>query len=420
MTRYETVVGLDIGASQITCVIGGIGPDDLDGIEVLGVGASESKGIRKAGVGSFNAQAASESIREAVENASSIAGVHVDSAVVGITGDHIQSQNVTGVISLKAGGGVVTQADHERVLNQALAQSRVQVTPPRELLLLRPQSFRVDDMDRVEDPVGMNGSNLGARAHVVTMSTQHAQTWEECVEGAGYSVEGMALESYASGLAVLTKDEMSHGCALVDIGESAADIAVFHEGSLSYTGIVNAGGLDIAQELARQFGISTTGAKRLQSGQVCAMESLVADPHETALVKDDSGRPIQIPRQKASGVVRAVLQQIIYHVNSKLAMCQCPLDRGVFLTGGVAQIEGIAALFSEVMNVPVEARSPIQRGQMAYNAVSPAYSAAIGLSLHGAEERRSLRGYRTRNWFGGMFDWMRSRMRQDPYPEDDY
>ena len=420
MSRYETVVGLDIGSSKVTCVIGGIGPDDLDGIEVLGVGVSDSHGVRKSGVGSFNLQAAAESIKEAVHNACSIAGVRANGVFIGISGDHVMSQNVTGVISIKAGGGVVTEADTRRVMDQALAQSRIQTAPKRELLHELVQWYRVDDMDRVEDPIGMNGSNLGVQAHVVTMSSQHAQTWYECVEEAGFTVDGIALESYASALAALTKDEMSNGSAVIDIGEGSSDIAVFHDGCLSYTAQVHAGGLDITQELARQFGISTAGAKRLQSGHVCAMESLAPDEHETVLVQDDADRPVQIPRQQASAVVRAVLQKIIYHVNMKLTESQRPLDRGLFLTGGVAQIEGIGALFGEMLNVPVLVRNPIQRGQMAYNAVSPAYSTAIGLALHGAEELRRGKGFRPRSWFGGVVDWVRDRFERESYPEDEY
>src|SRR2546426_10855439 len=99
LTRKERyLVGLDVGTSKVTAVVGEI----LAGaaLDVVGLGVAESRGIRRGVV--VNLEAAVDSIKKAIEEAELMAGVEIDSVHLALSGPHIKGVNSRGVI---AGGG---------------------------------------------------------------------------------------------------------------------------------------------------------------------------------------------------------------------------------------------------------------------------------------------------------------------------
>src|SRR5258708_11629848 len=75
MARKERyLVGLDVGTSKVTAVVG----EMLDGkaLDVVGLGVAESRGIRRGVV--VNLEAAVDSIKKAIEEAELMAGVGID------------------------------------------------------------------------------------------------------------------------------------------------------------------------------------------------------------------------------------------------------------------------------------------------------------------------------------------------------
>ena len=79
------------------------------GLRVLGVGEAVSRGVRKGAV--VEIDRAAEAVAEAVDMAEQMSGVPIDSAVVGIAGGHITSQNSRGVVAVASGHREVRDQD---------------------------------------------------------------------------------------------------------------------------------------------------------------------------------------------------------------------------------------------------------------------------------------------------------------------
>ena len=80
--RHRHVVALDIGSTKTCALIGEM--DDEGGVKFAALGAAESKGWRKGQI--VNLDLAVSSIRRAVEEAETIVGVPVESAMIGVAG----------------------------------------------------------------------------------------------------------------------------------------------------------------------------------------------------------------------------------------------------------------------------------------------------------------------------------------------
>lgn len=109
------IVGLDIGTSKISTLVGEIGTDGQ--IEVVGVGSHPSRGLKRGVV--VNIDATVQSIQRAVEEAELMAGCQIRSAYTGIAGSHIRSLNSHGIVAIQ--NQEVGQADVDRVIDAARA-----------------------------------------------------------------------------------------------------------------------------------------------------------------------------------------------------------------------------------------------------------------------------------------------------------
>src|SRR5687768_15886336 len=121
MKADEFVVGLDLGTTKISAVVGQLveAPQTDHGsqLKILAVGKSPSQGIKKGVV--VNIDATVEGIRKAIEEAELMAGVDIQKVVVGVGGSHIKGLNSTGVVGIK--GREIERGDVERVIDAARA-----------------------------------------------------------------------------------------------------------------------------------------------------------------------------------------------------------------------------------------------------------------------------------------------------------
>ena len=219
--RY--VVGLDVGTSKVSAIVGELMDDG--GLDIIGIGLADSKGIRRGVVNSV--ESAAEAIKRALDEAELTAGVEIDSVYLALSGAHVKAFNSRGVVAVAGRNREITREDVKRAVDAARA---VALPGGRETLHVLPQDFVVDDQDGIAVPVGMTGSRLEVNVHVVTGSSSSMQNMIACVNRAGVEVVDTVLEQLAASDAVLTPDEKELGVALVDIGGGTTDFAVFERG----------------------------------------------------------------------------------------------------------------------------------------------------------------------------------------------
>jgi cell division protein FtsA len=129
--RY--LVALDVGSTK-TCAL--IADLEGGGPKFLAMGAAESKGSRKGLI--VNLDAAASSIRHALEEAEGVAGVPVETAVVGVAGSHVRGVNSRGGIVLSARPRDIEREDVRRAVDAARA---ITLPEDRAVLHVLPRIF---------------------------------------------------------------------------------------------------------------------------------------------------------------------------------------------------------------------------------------------------------------------------------------
>ena len=378
----EIIVGLDIGTTQIACIVGEV---TEDGVDIIGIGTSPSKGMRRGNV--VNIDATVSAIRAAVDEAENMAGCEISSVYAAISGPNVRGINNNGIVAIK--DKEIRGADVARVLEQAKA---VAIPMDREVLHVLPQQYIVDDQDGIRDPLGMAGVRLEAKVHIVTSLVSSVQNLIRCANRCNLQVADIVLESLAASQACLEDDEKELGVAVVDIGGGTCDIMVYADGAIVHTSVIELGGERVTNDIATLLRTPLEAAEKLKRKYGCAWSELV-DQGEQMEVPSVGGRgPRMMPRHKLVEVIEPRVEEIFEFVKKDLVRSGWydHLAAGVVLTGGATVMEGMAEVGERVLGVPTRRAAPSRIGGLVDVVRSPSYSTGVGLVMFGADQGKSI------------------------------
>ncbi len=377
--KENLIVGLDIGTTKISAIIGEL---QEDGVDIIGVGTHPSRGLRKGVV--INIESTVESIRKAVEEAEAVCGTEINSVYTGIAGGHIRGINSHGICALK--DQEVHSVDVERAIDAAQA---VAIPLDREVIHVIPQEFVVDEQDGIKDPIGMSGVRLEAKVHIVTAAVTSAQNIVKCCNRAGLNVNDIILEQLAAAEATLTQEEKDLGVVIIDMGGGTTDLAVFSEGSLVHTAVLSIGGNHITNDIAVGLRTAAVEADKIKRRYGCALSSMVGR-EETIEVPSVGGRSDRVlSRQILSEIIEPRLEEVFTLVKQEIAKSgyEDLIASGIVLTGGSTLMEGMPELAEQIFSLPVRRGVPKGIGGLVEVVKSPLYATGVGLVLYGSRHQ---------------------------------
>ncbi len=355
----EIVVGLDIGTTKVSAVVGEV---DSDGITVLGVGNVPCRGLRKGVVSNIDWTV--RSIRDAVDAAQTMAGVEIRTVYAGVAGSHIRSQASDGVAAIA--GGEVTRVDLDRVLEGARA---IPVDADRQILHVLPREYIVDNQDGIRDPIGMSGVRLQVRVNLITAATSCVQNVIRCVERCGLSVADVVLEPLASAEAVLSEDEKEV------------------EGGIAHTSVIPVGGNNVTNDVAAGLRTPMGEAERLKRNFGCALGRMVADEEEVEVPGVGGHAPRKAARRVLSDIIEPRVEEIFALVRKRIedtGMLE-QLSAGAVLTGGAVLLEGMSEFAEEILGMPVRLGYPVGIKGITQLVQGPQFATGVGLVKFGAQ-----------------------------------
>ncbi|MBU1194198.1 MAG: cell division protein FtsA [Proteobacteria bacterium] len=372
----KIIVGLDIGTTKICAVVGEMIENEIN---VIGVGSHPSTGLRKGTV--VNIESTVDAIKKAVEEAELMAGCDISSVYVGIAGNHIKGLNSHGIIAIK--GREITDQDVERVIDAAKA---VAIPTDREILHVIPQEFIVDDMESIQNPVGMTAIRLEAKVHIVTGAVSSARNIVKCCNKAGLEVCDIALESLASGIAVLTDEEKELGCIIADMGGGTTDMALFKDNNLKFIYELTLGGHNLTNDISIGLRTPLPEAEKIKINHGTCMPANVRSS-ATIEVPAVGGRE---PKKLSKGILAEILEPRVEEIFSLLKKelfangLENAFPAGFVLTGGSVVLDGITEIAESVFNVPVRIGEPNKIGGLKDIVRNPAYATGVGLVIFGS------------------------------------
>ncbi len=391
----KVFAAVNIGSFRTSAMIAGLA--ETGDLVVLGSGYRASAGIKRGYV--VDMVAATHCVRDAIERAEKAASASVQSVWIGCAGAGLAS--TTAQIDVEIGGRRIEQDDIEHLLFSA----REVIQPDgRHVLHAQPAHYTLDGAHGVPNPKGLHAERLTVDIHVMLADGAPIRNLKETVENAHLKVEAVVGSPVAAGMACLTPEEREIGVALVEFGAEVTTVSVYVSGMLLGMQVIPFGSGDITDAIASAFGIRRYHAERLK----CMSGSAIASPADhremipvNAPGDPETGGPIarhaddknRIPRAELISVITQQLGYFTEEVAKALKVMGFTGQRGqqVVLTGGGAQMPGLADFTQGALGRPVRIGSPPTMLGLPPGNATPSSSTLVGLLLYAAAEPVDIR-----------------------------
>jgi cell division protein FtsA len=372
--RDEFIAAIDIGTTKVCTFIGSVKKNNL--IEIKGFGTAECKGIKKGLVVDINE--ATKSILSSIGMAEKSTNMFIDSAYIGVTGKHVSFLNNWTEINVSSPGKVIRKADVDKLIGLA---NKINLSSEHYVIHTLIKQFAVDGEKEIIDPIGLSTDKLAVELLIIYGSITPIKNVINSVKAANVEIEDIILEALASSEAVLTQEEKESGVIMLDIGGGTTDVAIYKNKKLVFTYCLPVGGDLITNDISIGLNIPFAKAEEIKK----KFANVDYNFYET-LNKLNVG-DLKLDKNKAAlnirlySIVNDRVKEMLNIVKEKFEAYGFihSIPCGVVITGGAANLKGLAALASSVFNMPVRIGTPIDVEGPSEAVNNPIYSTAIGI-----------------------------------------
>jgi cell division protein FtsA len=331
-------------------------------------------------------------VREAVEQAERIAGTNIEDVWVSFSAGGLVSKLAS--VEVDLGGHRIEQQD----IDELLAAGRNSIDPDGRMVLhAQPALYTLDGLTGVKTPLGLHADRLGVDIHVVAAEASPVRNLDLCVRSAMLEVKSIIAAPIATGMACLSDEERELGVALVEMGGGTTNVSLFAGGMLVGLETIAIGANDITDAIASAFGTRRSQAERLKTFYGSATTS-PRDNHDMIDVapmagEDEGAEPTRITRAQLITVIRQQLEQWMNEITAALKNLGFagPVGRQVVLTGGGAELKGIADYAQGVLGRSVRIGRPRGLPGLPEAHSGPAFATLAGLAQYVASNPVDLR-----------------------------
>ncbi len=375
---------VDVGTTKVCTLVAKVSSEGE--MQVVALGHAASEGMKKGMV--INPDELKTAVQDSVDDARSMLGGPLPPAFVGVTGNHLRTMNTAISVTRKAkAGSTISQRDVDRLLES----SRPDPGGRRQVVHVIPRGYRVDGLQGVRSPVGLSGRRLAVESHVVLGDTASLANVARVVHSAGVPVRGLVMEHMASSEAVLTIDDREAGVVLADIGGGTSDIAIYKDGVLHHTASVPVAGQQFTSDVSIGLGVPLSVAEEVKLRYGSALTDRVGPKELIEVQLEDASESKRFSQLWLNTLLRdraIELVKLIMHVVRALGWSRMP-QAGLVLTGGSANLRGLAEVAQEYASCPVRLGVPSQALGLPEELTETSFATGVGLLLWGTRHQRA-------------------------------
>ena len=347
MAIGDIIVGLDIGVSKVSCVIGQV--NKFSEIEVIGYGLSNNSGIKRGQI--LDYERVGQSIKDAVNSAEQISELSVNSSYVNIKGMNVRIEKVVMESEVERPNDGMTVNDIYNLYTKVQISTRLE--RDEQIIDILPSAYVVNGRVYKDEPIGAFCKTFQMEVEVVIAKGDYIEGIQKALKYADLRIDGLILETLATSNIILMPEEKQAGVLMLDIGGGHTDISVYKNDKLEFYTTLPVGGDHITNDISLTFNISTDEAEKLKRQYNLALVSMITNNHEIKLTsKADASNDII----KCSEIVQVIEARIkeVYQLVRRMLQEKGMITgiSSVVLTGqGISNIVGAEELAKRVLKI---------------------------------------------------------------------
>ncbi|MCI8545844.1 MAG: cell division protein FtsA [Clostridia bacterium] len=351
MAIGDIIVGIDIGTSKVSTVVGEV--NNFKQIEIICNTSCKCNGIAKGQI--IDDDAISIAISKTIREAEEIADFKINSAYITIPGKYTTIVQNSIVKDTKDRFDGISQKD----VASALTSIRDIEMPEDQVLIdIIPDKFILEDGKAVEDPVGNYCSYFTFMAQLILADRAYVKRITSICRKAGIDLDGIVPVTLAERNLVLDSNELNDNVMILDIGGGNTEIGIFKGNTFVYNNTLPLGGDNITSDISYVLNISKEEADKLKRQYGLALKSFIDNDNNIILNTYNGGdtRNKTIKSSELIEVIEARVEEIFSLVNKEITMQGLKNNiNNVILTGeGITNINKSDMAGKIILNIPVK------------------------------------------------------------------
>ncbi|MEG1009040.1 MAG: cell division protein FtsA [Clostridia bacterium] len=372
MAIGDIIVGVDIGTSKTSCIVGQV--NKFNEIEVIGYGMSNCDGLKKGKIVDIGAVALS--LKESIQKSEDVSSLSINSVYVNAKGMNVRTERVIVETDVTFPDDGINVSDINNINYKA--GLIVKLNKNEQIIDILPIKYNLNDKTYKQEPIGSFCKTFEMEADVIIAKSEFTEPLIKTLKLANLKLDGIIIESLATSSVVLMPEEKELGVLMVDIGAGHTDISVFKNNILEFYDTLPVGSNHITNDISITFNISYEEAEKLKKKYNLAIQAMIKEDHEIKLNTVTSADSPNII--KSSDVVRVIEARIkeIYHI-IKLSLDEKKLNNKIecmVLTGqGISSIVGVEELAMLILKIN-QVRICVPK---LINIIKPQHTTAFGM-----------------------------------------
>ena len=370
MAIGDIIVGVDIGTSKVSTVVGEV--NNFSQIEIICNTSYKCSGLKKGKI--INEDEIILSLAKTIKDAEEETNLKINSAYVTIPGKYVTivQNSITKEVKDKYAGISVRD-----VQNAIMQVKDIEVPEGQNLIDIVPDKITLENGTIVTDPVGKLSSNFTISAQVILADRDYVRQLSTIFKKAGLEIDGIVPITLAERNLVLDTNELHDNIMLLDIGAGNTDIGVFEGSTFLYTNSIPLGGDTITNDIALVLNISEEEADKLKRQYGLALKSFIDNDNDIILnTRRDNNKNKIIKSSELIEIIEARIEEMFSIINKDITNQGLKQKiNNVILTGqGIVNINKSDVAGKINLNIPVK----ISTGR-AISTVKPAYRTSYAL-----------------------------------------
>ena len=370
MAIGDIIVGIDIGTSKVSTVVGEV--NNFGQIEIISNTSYKCSGLKKGKI--IDEESIAISIDKTIKEAEEETNLKINSAYVTIPGKYITivQNNITKDIKDRYSG--ISIKDVQSAIMQV---KDIEIPENKVLIDIVTDKVILENGTVVADPVGTLSSSFTINAQVILAEKGYVRQLNSIFKKVGLEIDGIVPITLAERHLVLDTNELNDNIMLLDIGAGNTEIGIFEGGSYIYTNSIHLGGNNITNDIAYVLNISAEEADKLKKQYGLALKSFIDNDNDIILntSKDENKNRI-IKSSELIEIIEARIEEMFSIINKDISSQGVKHKiNNVILTGqGIVNINKSDVAGKIILNIPVK----ISTGR-AVSTVKQAYRTSYAL-----------------------------------------
>ena len=370
MAIGDIIVGIDIGTSKITTVVGEV--NNFNQIETVCMSKWKCSGIKKGKI--INENDVAMSIAKTINDAEEEANLRINSAYATIPGKYVTIVQNSVMKEIKDKFSGISLKD----VNSAMMLVKdIELPDNKTIIDIVPEQFILEDGKVVSDPIGCLSSNFTVNAEIILADKDYVKQLHQIFKKVDLEMDGIIPVALAERNFILDSNELNDNVMLLDIGAGNTEIGIFDGNKFVYTNTIPLGGYSITNDIAVVLDISKEEAEKLKKQYGLALKSFIDNDNDIILnTCNGLSKTRTIKSSELIEVIEARIEEIFSLINKDItSQANKSKINNVILTGqGITNINKSDVAGKIALNIPVK----MSTGRL-ISTIKPSYRTAYAL-----------------------------------------